>query len=114
MNTKTLRFGVARTAVLAAVIAATAFYAGSARAETFEPQLPAAAHATALQAEVQAELKTEFAAALGHKADQHTRDTLAALRTARVDLLSKVAASALAAPRGFVLALPAALVAPTL
>ena len=71
MNTNTLRFGVARAAVLSVVIAAAAIYAGNARAETV---------------------------ALGHQADQHTLETLVALRTAPVDLLSNVALSALIAP----------------
>lgn len=114
MNTSTLRFGVARTAVLTVVIAAAALYAGQAQATSFEVQRPSAAHAAALRAEVQAELKDELALDLARQADQHVADALAASRASRVDLLAKIAASALAAPRGFALAIPAALVAPTL
>jgi hypothetical protein len=114
MNTNTLRFGVARAAVLSVVIATAAIYARTAHAEEFVPERPSATHAARLSAEVQATLKSEIAAELAQAAAAHPAEMLATLRAARVDLLSKVAASALVAPRGFVLAIPAALVQPTL
>jgi hypothetical protein len=114
MNTSTLRFGVARTAVLSIVIAMAALYAQSAQAEEFVPERPSAAHAAALRADVHAALKAEIAGELAQAAAAHPAQMLATLRAARVDLLSKVAASALIAPRGFALAIPAALVQPTL
>lgn len=114
MNTSTLRFGIARTAILTMVIAAAALYANSAQAEEFVPERPSAAHAAALRADVHATLKAELADALAATAAAHPAEMLATLRAARVDLLSKVAASAAIAPRGFALAIPAALVQPTL
>ena len=114
MNTSTLRFGVARTAILSIVIAVAALYAQGAQAEEFVPERPSATHAATLRAEVQATLKAETAAELAAAAAAHPAQMLATLRAARVDLLSKVAASALIAPRGFALAIPASLVQPTL
>lgn len=114
MNTSTLRFGIARTAILSMVIAAAALYAHGAQAEEFVPERPSATHAAALRADVHAALKAEVASALAATAAAHQAQTLAALRAGRVELLSKVAASALVAPRGFALAIPAALVQPTL
>jgi hypothetical protein len=114
MNTNTLRFGVARTAVLSVVIAAAALYARSAQAEDFVPERPSLAHAAALRTEVHATLKAEVASELAETAAAHPARMLATLRATRVDLLSKVAASASIAPRGFALAIPAALVQPTL
>ena len=114
MNINTLRFGIARAAVLSVVIAAAAVYARTAHAEEFIPERPTAEHAAVLRADVQATLKAEFAADLARAAAAHPAEMLATLRAARVDLLSKVAASALIAPRGFALAIPAALVQPTL
>jgi len=114
MNTNTLRFGVARTAVLSVVIAAAALYARTAHAEQFVPQRPSAVHAATLSAEVQATLKVELTADLARAAAAHPAEMLAALSGGRVDLLSKIAASAALAPRGFALAIPAALVQPTL
>lgn len=114
MNTNTLRFGVARAAVFSVLIAAAAIYAGSARADGVVPQRPSAELTAALRAELQGELKTALAAELAQTATQHTATMLAALRESRVDLLSKVAASASVAPRGFVLVMPAALAQPTL
>jgi hypothetical protein len=114
MNTNTLRFGMARTAVLTAVIAAAALYANNAHADRFVPQAPSAEQATALRAEATAAIRAELAAELAQAAAEHKAELLAAQRAARADLISKVAASALVAPRGFVLAIPAALVQPTL
>jgi len=114
MNDSTLRFGIARTAVLSVVIAIAAIYATAAEAETFIPERPSAEAAAALRAEVHAVLAAEVAAELAHAAAGHPERMAALLRADRVDLLSKVAASALHAPRGFVLAIPAALAQPTL
>ncbi len=114
MNTNTLRFGVARTAVLSVVIAAAALYARTAHAEQFVPERPTAAHAAALAAEVQAGFARELSAELQRTARTQPAEMLATMHSLRVDLLSKVAASAAVAPRGFVLAIPAALVQPTL
>lgn len=114
MNTSTLRFGVARTAVLSIVIATAALYARGAHAEQLVPERPSVAHAQALRADVHATLKVEFANELAEAAAAHPAQMVATLHAARVDLLSKVAASALVAPRGFALAIPAALVQPTL
>lgn len=114
MNTNTLRFGIARTAVLTMAIAAAALYARSAQAEEFVPERPTPVHAAALRAEVQATLKAELAGEIAASAAAHPAQMLATLRAGRVGLLSKVAASASIAPRGFALAIPAALVQPTL
>jgi enhancing lycopene biosynthesis protein 2 len=114
MNTSTLRFGVARTAILTVVIAAAALYSRGAQADEFVPERPSVESAANLRGEVQATLKAQVATELAAAAAAHPGEMLATLRATQVDLLSKVAASALVAPRGFALAIPAALVQPTL
>lgn len=107
MNNNTLRFGVARALAFCGLLVAGA-WAGEA----------AAVAPTALWTEVQVTLKAEFAAELKQSVDEELRRTLvpgldtidAAIRN---DLMTKAAAAASIAPRGFGLVVPALLVNPT-
>jgi len=110
MNANTLRFGIARAAVLSVVFAAAALYAGNAHADE-----PVAAAPAAIQAapDPQDPAPARSPAEPAAPSDATASDEALPV-TARPELLAKVAASPLIAPRGFVLAMPAALAQPTL
>ena len=106
MNNNTLRFGVVRALAFGGLLVAGA-WAGEAAAVTPAP----------LWTEVHATLKAEFAAELKQSVDEDLRRSLvrdldtvdAAIRN---DLMTKAAAAASIAPRGFGLVVPALLVNP--
>lgn len=109
MNSNTLRFGVFRTLAFCGVLVAGA-WAGKAAA--FTPTPIDAALGAALRAEALAAFKAETAAELKRSAAaQLERDLvrgLAAVDPAtREDLITKAAAAASIAPRGFGLVAPA-------
>lgn len=115
MNKNTLRFGVVRAVAFGTLLAAGA-WAGEASATTpAEPHLSqfaprwAEVHAT-LQAELAAELRQSI------KDDIHrnlVRDLTVIDAATRNDLITKAAAAASIAPRGFGLVVPALIVDPT-
>jgi hypothetical protein len=115
MNKNTLRFGVVRAVAFGAFLAAGA-WAGEATASTPAPL--AEPEVVALWAEVRATLKAELAAELSQTAKDELRRNavrdLASIDAAtRNDLITKAAAAASIAPRGFGLVVPALIVDPT-
>jgi hypothetical protein len=115
MNNNTLRFGVVRALVFGGLLVAGA-WAGEAAADTPAP-LDGAQVAT-LWTEVHTTLQVEFAAELKRSVSDELRhslvrdlDTVDAVT--RNDLMTKAAAAASIAPRGFGLVVPALIVDPT-
>ena len=114
MNKHTLRFGVIRAIAFGAFLAAGA-WAGEAAASTTPVDGTEVAN---LWTEVRATLKAELAAELKQsvKAElQHSlvRDLASIDAVTRKDLITKAAAAASIAPRGFGLVVPALIVDPT-
>ena len=118
MNMNTLRFGVIRTAAFAGVLL-LGVVAGRVEAAPFTPTALTPSAVTGIRLEAQAALNAEIAAELKRTVDaylaEQTARSVAELEPAvQLDLIAKAAAAAVAAPRGFVLVAPAALIAPTL
>lgn len=115
MNKHTLRFGIIRAIAFGAFLAAGA-WAGEASASTQAP-IDGSEVAT-LWSEVRATLKVELAAELKRSVrDELQRELVRELTNidalTRNDLITKAAAAASIAPRGFGLVVPALIVDPT-
>ena len=115
MNKNTLRFGVVRAIAFGAFLAAGA-WAGEASASTPVPLDES--EVVALWIEVRATLKAELAAELTPAAQDEihrnlVRDIASIDAATRNDLITKAAAAASIAPRGFGLVVPALIVEPT-
>jgi hypothetical protein len=115
MNKNTLRFGVLRAIAFGAFLAAGA-WAGEAAALTAEPVV--GSEVAVLWAEVRATLKAEIASELMQSARDDLQRSLVRDLTnidavTRTDLITKAAAAASIAPRGFGLVVPALIVDPT-